>query len=283
VRPASTAAALAALALLGGCESHLSVDLTDGPTDGVREVVLDITHVALLTSGGDIVRLALDDPGPVDLLLLRNGEAARLIQERQIAPERFVGVALDFASSGSFATLDDGTEVTIDTPTSRTFADIDLTVDDFESELVLVDLNLRFSLVDTGTGTWDLVPRVRAVRPDIAGTVLGFVATALVESAGCRAGRPAGTGVAVYAFEGSGVTPADYVGQPGLVAADDVEFDPALGQYRYQLHFLPAGDYTLALTCQADDDDPTTDDAVTFEASADVSVPGAGTVTINFP
>jgi hypothetical protein len=283
VRPLTALPALAALALLGGCESHLSVDLTDGPTDGAQEVVLDITHVALLTSGGDIVRLALDDPGPLDLLAFRNGETVRLVRERQIAPERFVGVALDFASSGSFVTLADGSEVAIDTPASRTFADIDLTVDDWESELLLVDLNLRFSLVDTGTGSYDLVPMVRAVRPDISGTVIGSVATATVESVGCLDGRPAGTGVAVYAFEGSGVTPADYVGQAGLIAADDVEFDASLGQWRYQLHFLPAGDYTLALTCQADDDDPTTDDAVAFEASADVTVLGVSTLTLNFP
>jgi hypothetical protein len=275
--------ALAALALLGACESHITVDLTDGPTDGVQEVVLDISHVALLTSGGNVVRLALDDPGPVDLLAFRNGETLRLVRERPIAPERFVGVALDFAAGGSFATLADGSEVAIDTPTSRTFADIDLTVHDWESERLLMDLNLRFSLVDTGAGTWDLVPRVRAVRPDISGTITGSVSTALVESAGCQAGRPAGTGVAVYAFEGSGVTPADYAGQDGLVAADDVEFDASLGQWRYQLHFLPAGDYTLALTCQADADDPTTDDAVVFEASLNASVPGAGTVTINLP
>jgi hypothetical protein len=283
VRPAAAVPALAALALLAGCEAHISVDLTDGPTDGVQDVVLDITHVALLTAGGDIVRLSLDDPGPVDLLAFRNGETLRLVQERPIAPERFVGVALDFAAGGSFATLDDGSEVAIDTPTSRTFADIDLTVDDWESERLLVDLNLRFSLVDTGTGSYDLVPVVRAVRPDVAGTVTGFVSTAIVESVACLDGRPAGTGVAVYAFEGGGATPADYVGQDGLIAADDVEFDTALGQWRYQLHFLPAGDYTLALTCQADDDDPASDDAVAFEASADVTVLGAATVTVNLP
>ena len=270
----------AAAVALCGCESHITVDLTDGPTDGVQAVVLDITHVALLTDGGGTVRLAA--AGPVDLLAFRNGETFRLVGPREVSPGRYVGVALDFAAGGSFATLDDGSDVTINTPATRTFADIDIVIEDWESERLVIDLNLRFSLVDTGAGSYDLVPVVRAEHPDLSGTLTGVVSPAIVESTACLAGRPAGTGVAVYAFEGSGVTPADYAGQAGLIAADDVEFDPSFGEYRYQLHFLPPGDYTLALTCQADQDEPMTDDALTFEASASTFVVGAGTVQLNF-
>ena len=63
--------------------------------------------------------------------------------------------------------------------------------------------------------------------PGQAGTVTGLVAATFVESVDCQAGRTAGTGVAVYAFEGTGVTPNDYTGQAALVDADDVEPDPA--------------------------------------------------------
>jgi hypothetical protein len=272
----------AVAAVLCGCESQITVDLTDGPTDGVRAAVLDITHVALLADGGGIVRMGLEEPGPVDLLAFRNGETFRLVGPREVAPGRYVGVALDFAAGGSFVTLDDGSDVTINTPTARTFADIDVVVHDWESERLVIDLNLRFSLVDTGTDGYDLVPVVRALHPDLSGVLTGFVSTAIVESTACLAGRPAGTGVAVYAFEGSGVTPADYAGQAGLIAADDVEFDPVFGEYRYQLHFLPPGNYTLALTCQADQDDPMADDALAFEASADTFVLAAGTTQLNF-
>lgn len=272
----------AAALALGGCESHITVDLTDGPTDGVQEVVLDITHVALRTDDGDIVRYALEEPGPVDVLALRNGETFRLVREREIDPDRYTGIALDFDSSGSFVTRDDGGQVTVNPPASRVFADLDLAVGEWESERLVLDLNLRFSLVDNGSGTYDLAPVVRAVRPFEAGTVTGLVAATFVESTGCQAGRAAGTGVAVYAFDGSGVTPNDYTGQASLIDADDVEADLASGEYRYELHFLPAGDYTLALTCQADADDPTSDDAVTFDSTANVSVPASSTVQLNF-
>jgi len=273
---------IAVAALLAGCETHLTVDLTDGPTDGAQEAVLDIDSITLLAEDNSTVTLAIDDPGPVDLLAFRNGQALRLIDDESVSPDRFVGIALNFASTGSFVTLEDGSEATINVPTTRTFADIDLVLGEFESESLVIDLNLRFSLADTGSGDFDLDPVVRAVRPSEAGTITGLVATAIVESTACRAGRPIGTGVAVYAFSGSNVTPADYVGQTNLVAADDVEPDTSSGAYRYELHFLPAGSYTLALTCQADADDPATDDAVTFTASGNASVPAAGTVQFNF-
>jgi hypothetical protein len=272
---------IAATGLLAGCESRITVDLTDGPTDGAQEVVLDIDSITLLTDSNDTVTLALDTPGPVDLLAFRNGETYRLVQDERIDADRFVGIALDFASSGSFVRLANGTQVTINPPLTRTYADIDLTVSDVDDEELVIDLNTRFSLVDTGSGSFDLEPAVRALRPVEGGTATGLVSAAFVEGTACAQGRPFGTGVAVYAFSGTGVTLNDYVGQTNLIAADDVEPELASGAYRYELHFLPAGSYTLALTCEADEDDPATDDALTFPSSATVTVPADGTVQRN--
>ncbi len=272
----------AAVALLSGCESQITVDLTDGPTDGALDVVLDIDSITLLADDNSTVTLALDTPGPVDLLAFRNGETLRLVSGEPVRADRFVGIALDFAGTGSFVTLAGGTQAAINPPSTRTYADIDITLGEFESERLVVDLNTRFSLVDTGTGTYDLEPAVRAARPSETGTVTGVVSTAIVEGIACAQGRPFGTGVAVYAFSGTGATLNDYVGQTNLVAADDVEPDSGSGAYRYELHFLPAGSYTLALTCEADEDDPATDDAVTFTSSGNVTVPSSGTVQRNF-
>ena len=273
---------ITAVGLLAGCESSITVDLTDGPTDGALEVVLDIDSITLLADDNSTVTMTLDNPGPVDLLAFRNGETFRLVGDEGIRAGRFVGIALNFASTGSFVTLAGGTQAAINTPSARTYADIDISFGDFDSERLVIDLNTRFSLVDTGAGTYDLEPMVRALRPAEGGIATGVVAAAIVEGTACAQGRPFGTGVAVYAFSGSGVTPADYIGQSNLIAADDVEPDAGSGEYRYELHFLPAGSYTLALTCEADEDDPATDDAVTFTSSGNVSVPADGTVQLNF-
>ena len=273
---------IAATGLLAGCESNVTVDLTDGPTDGAQQVVLDIDSVTLLADDNSTVTMALDNPGPVDLLAFRNGETFRLVGNETIAPDRYVGIALNFAATGSFVMLAGGTQATINTPTTRTYADIDISIDDLSNERLVIDLNTRFSLVDTGSGSFDLEPMVRALRPASGGTATGLVGAAFVEGTACAQGRAFGTGVAVYAFSGSGVTPADYIGQSNLIAADDVEPDAASGAYRYELHFLPAGSYTLALTCEADADEPDTDDAVDFTSSFNVSVPANDTVQANY-
>lgn len=273
---------IAVAGLLAGCESNITVDLTDGPTDGAQDVVLDIDSITLLADDNSTVTMALDTPGPVDLLAFRNGETFRLVGNESIRAGHFVGIALNFASTGSFVTLAGGTQATVNTPSTRTYADIDVSIGDFDSVDLVIDLNTRFSLVDTGAGSFDLEPAVRALRPADGGTATGLVPKAFVEGAACAQGRPFGRGVAVYAFSGSGVTANDYVGQSNLIAADDVEPDTPSGAYRYELHFLPAGSYTLALTCEADEDDPATDDAVVFTSSFNVTVPADGTVQANF-
>jgi len=273
---------IAAAGVLAGCEAQLTVDLTDGPTDTADEVVLAVTHVALQTDTGDVERFAVEDATPVDLLLFRRGQTHRLVTSQDIPNGDYVGIALEYAATGSFVTRNDGSQVTVNTPTVRRFTDIDLSVTDLDSKDLVLALNLRFSLVDTGAGSYDLEPVMRAARPASTGTVTGLIATSAVESTACQAGRTAGEGVAVYAFRGTGATPADFVGQDNLIESDDVAFDAAASAYRYELHFLPAGDYTLALTCQADADDPSDDDVVDFEDTLNVSVTADGTVQANF-
>jgi hypothetical protein len=272
---------LPALALLAGCEPQLTVDLTDGPTDDATEVVLAIRRVALLTEGGDVKTFALDNDTPVDLMQFRNGETYRLLSEADPGEERYVGIALDFETDGSFLTLAGGGQEDIHTPTTRDFAPIDLSFGETDEFRLVLDLNLRFSLVDNGTD-YDLEPVWRAVRPGDSGTVTGSVAAAIVEDTACENGRPTTEGVAVYVFEGDNATPADYVGQPTLIDADDVEANAGGTAYVYVLDFLPPGDYTIALTCQADADAPDTDDAVTFVADANVTVTEGEVTTFDF-
>jgi len=273
---------LAALILLSGCEAGLTVDLTGVPTDGAQEVVLDLASVKLLTDNDELVTLSLEDADPIDMLAFQKGETFRLVSDRAVASDHFVGIALAFDSDGSFVTQDDGDEVAITTPSTIAFADVDLTLEDLDEVRLVLELNLRFSLVDDGAGTYDLDPVLRAVLPGEAGAIGGAVASGIVESDECRQGRAVTTGVAVYAFKGSGITPADYDGQTNLISAANVELDDTAGQYRYSLHFLPQGTYTLALTCEADAENPASDDDLTFLDTGTVTVGAGATSTLDF-
>lgn len=281
-RPKSLTRLLPLIALLSGCESSLTVDLTDGPVDDADEVVLNLKSVKLLTEDDEVVTLSLDDDTPFNLLDYRNGATYRLVSGASVDNQRYVGIALVFDSDGSYVTRSDGGVVTIETPSVLDFSDIDLTIGDQDDKDLVLDLNLRFSLIDTGTGTYDLEPVVRAVQPGSTGTITGAVAASIVEGDDCRQGRALTAGVAVYAFEGSSATPADYDGQNSLVDAASVALDDASGDYRYELHYLPEGSYTLALTCEADEDDPAAADGIAFEDSDTVTVDAGETSELDF-
>ena len=51
-----------------------------------------------------------------------------------------------------------------------------------------------------------------------------------------------------------------------------IAFDSESGLYVYEAAFLPLGDYTLAFTCNADDDDNDEDDSLPFFNVQNVSV-----------
>ena len=273
---------LLSVALLCGCENTLTIDLTDGPTDGAQEIVLDLASVKLLTDDDKVIELALEDGDPIDILAFQKGETFRLVDGRSIDEGKYVGIALEFDPDGSFVTEADGDEVAIATPTALTYADFDFSVGENDELRIVLDLNMRFSLVDNGTATYDLDPVLRAVNPAKAGRVTGTVSAAIVESTDCAQGRPFTTGVAVYAFKGSNVTPYDYDQTPDLLDAANVEEDTGTGSYRYELHFLPEGAYTLALTCEADAEDPSTDDDLAFEGSGNVTVTAGAEETLDF-
>ena len=55
------------------------------------------------------------------------------------------------------------------------------------------------------------------------------------------------------------------------------------GQYGYRVAFLLPGTYTVALTCQADQDDPATDDPVSFGDGQPATIPAdGGDVRVDF-
>ena len=53
------------------------------------------------------------------------------------------------------------------------------------------------------------------------------------------------------------------------------------GDFVYEIGFVLAGDYTLAFTCEAANDDPETDDVINF-TTQNVTVTADGTVTVDF-
>lgn len=87
---------------------------------------------------------------------------------------------------------------------------------------------------------------------------------------------------AVYLYTGS-VTPDDR-GSASVepLAVVVVTQDSGACTFEYRFESLPAGTYTVAFTSEAANDNPSTDDAISFVGTTVVTVPGAGGAVENF-
>lgn len=138
-----------------------------------------------------------------------------------------------------------------------------------------IDFDLRKSVRKPGSSNeYKLRPTLRIVDNSNLGTITGSAIPTLV-STNCNA--------AIYVFEGQNVIPDDMddlAAEPVTVAT--IALDSATGEYTYRASFLQTGDYTLALTCNANQDDPDTDDSLNFIVTANVSVSASQNTRYNF-
>ncbi|SFF62887.1 protein of unknown function [Fontimonas thermophila] len=286
---ASRLCLVAVTLLLCACESELSIDLTDAPIDGATRVQLAVSAVELLGSDGTVTRIDSQYTDDFDMLDYRDGERLRLVDASGELKGRHVGLRLRLDDDNAFLRKDEDS-TPIELLSAGEYATVDLDLDDGDARTLIVDLDLRFSLIDRRDtlGVYQMIPVIRVIDADRAGRIEGTIDANAIADADCRDGRAIGTGVAVYLYTGTGVTPGDYdadatvtpLAQP--LAAADVREDAASGAWTYRFHYVQPGRYTLAWTCEADREHPQQDDDLSFRDAADVEVGEAQTVTVNF-
>lgn len=273
--------------LLSACESSLDVSLTDAPADEARQLLMTVNSVQLLQEDGGIVTLDADELR-FDLLEYRDGETLELVSRDGDISGDYIGIRPVIETSDLDLTLNNGGQAGVTVLAQPDFADLDFALDEGDALSLVLDLDLRFSLIDDGDGSYSLRPVVRAADRGKAALIEGEVDAALVGDDDCREGRSVGTGVAVYAFAGDDRTPNDFYDDGSIVAAQQplasapVAYEADSDSYRYRLHFMPAGDYTLALTCQADSERPDADDDLLFLDTLNVSADSGETVEADF-
>jgi hypothetical protein len=86
----------------------------------------------------------------------------------------------------------------------------------------------------------------------------------------------------VYAFPGRNAVPDDVDGS-GLEPIASARIESPVGTLarRYELRYLPPGDYTLAPTCRADEDEPGANDALEFGPAVNVRLDAGEAVSLD--
>lgn len=299
---------LAGLLAIAGCNSSsdnatatgtASFLVTDAPVDNVTEVFVTFDRIDLSPQGGQIQSFELEEPRRIDLLTLQGGNAAPLIEDLELpageynfirlfvvggAPESQVTEA---DPGGVFDLFIPGNQPPSANPNQRFLQ--------LSSPFVIpagghadftIDVELRKALVQPSAGDFYMLrPSLRLVDNSEVGMLAGIVADSLVlDAENCTNNPETDTGSAVYVYTGFDALPGDvFVDEDGeeqtrtdgamhpLTLANVLQ-DPETGEYEYTVGFLPAGDYTVAFTCQASDDAPETEDDIAFAVQENVSI-----------
>lgn len=276
------------LLLLAACEGDINIDLSATPPQGVNAAVLRIEAVELIPEGGTARRVAISPPLDLDMRDLDRGQVARLISGAEIDTGTYTGVRLLLVAQpqtlDSFIENADGGEQSLVLAAgSSSLATGRFSLREGETTGVTLHLDMRSSLAPSNNPADDrpLSPRLRLVEDGDAATISGDVETALLTASGCDSDNDPLAGEVIYVYSGSNVVADDLDGlfpEPlttALIRRDDPAAD-------YVVPFLPAGDYTLAVSCVADLDNPNVDDALGFAATRNASVASGGALTLNF-
>lgn len=271
-------ALIAAAIALAGCESSFEVDIVAQGFDDERDVQLNIEGVQIEQLGsGSPKSVTRNNTLELELARQSSPQRTELVTDADIPDDEYKGVRLRFddadegsvsdsrsASAGTFSIV----RASGDDPDDDSFADVAFMFkqDDNETVSVIVAIDVPLSLTfDDADDEYTLDPVIRAMESGDEASASGTVEFAAAD-AECADG-----GVAVYAFEGDGIEPDERGG-------DDVEpiasapVDATSGAFT--LSFLPPGDYTLAATCEAEEDngteDRSDDDAIDFGDTVDL-------------
>jgi len=280
----------------------LTMSVTDAPVDEADNVYVQFSSVTLKPSdadedGGDgdgeddsgdnpaFVTFEFDQPKRIDLLEQQNGNSALLLEDEEVEAGNYDWIRLGVdLGQGETVIVIDGQQHDLEIPsgaqtglklvsgfTVPTGGALDLTI----------DFDLRKSIVEEGTGDFKLKPALRLVNDDDTGEIAVSATDTYVSANQCGTDT---TKQAVYVFEGSGVAPDDVDGNDAEpVTTVQVTNEDGDDTYTGVAGFLEAGTYTVAYTCNPEDDDPEADDDLTFMDDIDIEVTAGETSDYDLP
>jgi len=258
----------------------VAIDITDAPVDSAEAVVIHFAEATLHGPNGNttvkVIDPVTDQAGrSIDLLRLQGGMWTGLFTD-VVTAGHYSWIRLTLDMSQSYIQIN-GQQYALRCTScenngyrlNRSF-----NVDADSTMALMLDFDLRKSITDPSSSLdYILRPTVRVVETAVSGDIRGEVDLNLISNLGGF------TGCSVYAFEGNDALlddvyiPVDMsipTEQNNPVSTAKVVYENNI--YQYTLSFLPAGDYTVALTCDADMDSAATDDTLTFSDPVNVTV-----------
>ena len=265
----------------GSGTGRITIAVTDAAIDGAAHVVVRFTGVELQPAGGDRLSFVFDTPRNIDLLTLQGNASEPLLDQVEVPAGDYNWIRLMVEARrgvlDSYIEFADTTQASLFIPSGEQHGlqlSSGFTVAQGGLADFVIDFDLRKSVHEPQNGDEDyyLRPSLRLLDRLEVGSLSGTVSEDLITDPSCTNGPNHDVGNAVYVYQGSGIVPDDVGSPTEPLTSALVHYDETSDTYVYNLGFVAAGDYTIAFTCQAADDDPAIDDDIAFTGAADVSV-----------
>jgi hypothetical protein len=274
----------------GNATAPVSFGVSDAPVEGLAAVVITIDRITLNRPGHDDVvidRFTSEELGvleedtiTVDLLDYRGEDNLLIVGPVDLNVADYQNLRLEIIEDDvtkSYVEELGGDTLPIKVPSGELKLG-GFEVEDSGDQTFILEFALRKAMTyNPGPDRYILKPRgVRIVEVARGTTIEGFVDPGLFGGTSpCDVKPDFFDGNVLYVYQGTGLDPADF--------ADD--FDPArypTASYlepfasemvepdgSYVIGYLPAGDYTLAFSCDATVDDPELDDGIMIPSPED--------------
>lgn len=264
--------------------NQVSFAVSDYPVDNAEAVVITIEQITLNLPGDDVVidSFPADDPDDpdvdsiqVDLLDYQGLDSKIVVDVMDLEVAEYQNMRLSIVSedvSASYVQEIGGARKPIKVPSGELKLGR-FEVIDGDPQVFVIEFNLFRSLTyNPGPDRYILKPTgVRIVDVEEAAVVAGFVNEDLfVGDPECEGKDEVAEGNVMYLYQGHGLDTDEL----GDAFDPDLDTDAAadyLAPYAvqavaddgsYAIAYVPAGDYTLAFSCDAEDDDPDYHDGI---------------------
>ena len=294
----------------GGSDSSTSFSVTDAPVDDVESVKVTFSRIDLMPAedGAEVISYTFDEPVTIDnLLALTGNDAEPILEDAEVPPGdyRWLRIFVDGGMPNSSVVPELGNETDLFIPGQQNgnpngnprFLQLNtgFTVAAGSRSDFTIDFVLRKGLTKPANADYYLLrPAMRLVNNIEVGTIAGSVAETVINDPNCS---PLEGNGSVYLYDGdlnaAEQTPDDYYDPQGdgtddgaaarpLASAEVLQNDS--GEYRFTIGFVAQTDagYSVAYTCEPDNDAPESDDDIAFTEVIAVDVVAGETSNVSF-
>lgn len=264
----------------GSGSDGLSLRVTDAPFADVARLDITFREVHLRNTDGEWIVIPTGElvTTTIEIAGLQGTKSAELLENVDVPEGDYDELRLIVEDPAWIELTGGGTEPLEIPSGSSSGLKIkgDFMVVEGKPTVLVVDFDLLRSINVTGGGKYKMNPVLRLVKGSAFGHARGMVDPDDLNDTlvGCSDNDPL-THNAVYVFDGHGVIPNDITNRNNDVSpitTSKITMDPGTGKFIYEAAFLPAGEYTIAFTCNADKEDLKTDDDLGFFGEMDITI-----------